>query len=81
MRGSKKFCQRGSKIDKMFLVDEGNRDSNATIIGPSLARKQNAILMAFRWRANYGPTLNTGSIALRFYMGSGPVLLRNPLFL
>ena len=36
MRGPRKFCQRGSKLDKVFfLVDEGIEDPNTTsIIGP-----------------------------------------------
>ena len=33
--------------------------------------------MAFRWRADNGPTLNAGLVVLRFSRGSGPVLLRN----
>ena len=37
-------------------------------------------LMAFRWRADDGPTLNAGLMAA-FYRGSGPVLLENPIFL
>ena len=37
--------------------------------------------MAFRWRADDGPTLNAGLVALWFYRGSGPVLLRNPIFI
>ena len=65
MRGSKKFCQKGSKFDNVFLnlVDEGvhvlyhyNRSSSA--------RRRNAIYMAFGWRANDGPTLNAGLVAL-----------------
>ena len=32
--------------------------------------------MAFRWRADVGPTLNV----LQFFRGSGPILLRNPIF-
>ena len=42
MRGSRKFCQRGSKFDKVFfffLVDEGIEDSNNAINGPSSARQ------------------------------------------
>ena len=34
--------------------------------------------MAFRCQADNGPTLNAGLVVLRFFMGSGPVLLRNP---
>ena len=37
--------------------------------------------MVFRWCAEDGPTLNAGLVALRFYRGSGPVLLENPIFL
>ena len=39
--------------------------------------------MAFRWRADDGPTLNAGLVALCFFRGSGPLsclLLRNPIF-
>ena len=32
------------------------------------------------WRADNGPTLNAGLVALRFLGRSGPVLLRNPNF-
>ena len=63
IRGSRKFCQRGSNFDKFFfllLVDEGREYPNTTISGPSLARQRNAIEMAFRWRADDGPTLNAG---------------------
>ena len=38
-------------------------DPNTTISGPSSARQRNAILMAFRWRADDGLTLNAGSVA------------------
>ena len=60
------FCQRASNFDYFFLVDEGREDPNTTISGPSLARQRNAILMAFRWRADDGPTLNAGFVALWF---------------
>ena len=33
--------------------------------------------MAFHWRADDGPTLNIGPVV----SGSGPALLRNPIFL
>ena len=52
MRGSRKFCQRGSKFDG-FLFDEGSYDPNTTISGPSSARQRNAIF----WRFGDGPTL------------------------
>ena len=56
-------------------------DPNITINGTSSACQRNAISMAFRWRADGGPTLNAGLVALWFYRGSGPVLLRKPLIL
>ena len=44
MRGSRTFCQRGSNFDNVFfLVDEGRKDPNTTINGPSSARQRNAI--------------------------------------
>ena len=68
MSGSRKFCQRGSKFDNVFffffLVVEGLEDSNITKNVPSSARQRNAIEMAFRWRADDGPTLNASLVAL-----------------
>ena len=65
MRGFRKFCQSGSKFDNIyFLVVEGIEDPNITINGPSSARQRNAIKMAFRWRADDGPTLNASLVAL-----------------
>ena len=43
MHGSRKCCQRESKFDDVFLVDEKRKDSNTTISGPSSARQRNAI--------------------------------------
>ena len=39
MRGSRKFCQRGSNFDVFCLVDELREDLSNTIRGPS-----------FKWR-------------------------------
>ena len=36
--------------------------------------------MAFRWRADGGPTLNVGLVAFWYCRGSVPVLLRNSIF-
>ena len=36
--------------------------------------------MTFRWRADVGPTLNADLVALCFFRGSEPVLLRKPIF-
>ena len=59
MRGSRKFCQRGSKFFNVFfcifLVDEGIEDLNITINGSSSARQRNA---------DGGATLNAGLAAL-----------------
>ena len=47
-----------------FLVNEGKEDTNTTISGPSSACQRNAIIMAFRWRADDDPALNAGLKAL-----------------
>ena len=43
MRGSRKFCQRGSKFDNVFFFNEGREDLNTTMSGPSSARQRNVI--------------------------------------
>ena len=74
MRESSKFCQRGSNFDNVFFSwwEEGGPKYHykRTILGPP----------AKRLRADDGPTLNAGLVALYFFRGSGPVLLRNPIF-
>ena len=75
MRGSKRFCQRGSKFDffSLFFIfsnDEGREDQNTTINGPSWARQRNAIQTAFRWRDDDDPTLNAGLVVLCFFSGN-----------
>ena len=42
----------------------GREDPNTTISRPSSVRQQNAILLAFPWRADDGLTLNAGLVAL-----------------
>ena len=44
MRGSRKFCQRGSNFDNVFFCfrfyfDEGRKDPNNAFYGPSTAHK------------------------------------------
>ena len=66
MPGSRKFCQRGSNFDIfwVFLAYKGIDDLNTTISWPSSAHQRNVIFMAFRRRADDGPTLNAGLVAL-----------------
>ena len=65
MRGSRKFVRGGPTSITFFSLffqfaffqfEQG--DPNTTISGASSVRQQNAIEMAFRWRANGGQTLN-----------------------
>ena len=58
------YVRGGPTSTLTFLVDEGREDQNTTIGGPSSTRQRNAISMAFRWRADNGPTLNAGFVAL-----------------
>ena len=60
------FNRGGPILATFWLVDEGREDPNSTIIWPSSANQQNACV---------------GLVALWFYRGSGPVLLRNLIFL
>ena len=76
LRGYRGFCQRGSNFATFFLVYVGG----GTISGPSWARQLNAIQMTFCWRDEADPTLNAGLVAVSVSKGSGPVLLRNPIF-
>ena len=57
---------RGSRSDNVFflLVDERREGPYTTKSRPSSACQQNAILMAFSWRADDGLTLNAGLVAL-----------------
>ena len=61
---SRKFCQRGPKFDNVFLVDDGIKDPNTAINGPSWACQWNSIEMVLPWRADDDPTLNAGLVAL-----------------
>ena len=99
MRGSRKFCQRGSIFDSIFLVDKGREDPSTTTCisslslcgsccgdpesfvreGPNMTTffydkgREDPIYhykRAFRWRADDGPILNAGLVALRFSTGS-----------
>ena len=63
MRGSRKFCQRGSNTDNVFfLVDEGREDPSTTISGLS---------SAMRWRADDGHGV---SLACRWRFAGVPMM-------
>ena len=75
MRGSRKFVKGGPRLTTFFFffffffgggggLMGWREDLNATENGPSSARQRNAIEMAFRWRADKGPPLNAGLVAL-----------------
>ena len=71
---------RGGVGQRFFkLMREGGSKYNYewAIIGPPEKRDS----MAFRWRADDGPTLNAGLVALRFFGGYGPLLLEDHIFL
>ena len=63
-----RFCYKvfseGSKFDNVFFADKGIEDINSAINGSSSARQRNAIEIAFRWRADAGPTLIAGLVAV-----------------
>ena len=61
MRGSRKFCQRGSNTDQVFFLVDGMERMESGLTSVS---QQNAIEMAFRWRADNGPPMNAGLVAL-----------------
>ena len=83
MRGSRKFCHIAEGIQLwqrlFFKVDEGREDLSPTWSGPSSARLRNTI----KWRFA-GMSMNAQhwmlALQLRFFRGSGPVLLEKPVF-
>ena len=80
MRGSRKLCQRGSNFDNVFFKLIRGEVPSPTLSGPSSARQRNAI----KWRfADMPMNAQHRMLAsqLRFFRGSGPVLLENPVFL
>ena len=56
----------GCNFDFSFKLArvETREDPNTTISGPSSARLRSAIYLAFRWRADDGPTLKAVLVAL-----------------
>ena len=76
MRGSRTFCQIGSKFEfiETVSIDEGREDQNTTISGPSSAGQRNA----FRWRDDDGPLMNTDLVALCFFQGILTSIAKKP---
>ena len=67
IRGSRKFCQRGTNNTDTFLFYYFSSRWDGERIESSV-RQRNAIEMAFRWRADNGQSLNAGLVAL-FVLG------------
>ena len=79
MRRSRKFCQE-SNCDNVFFSWWGVGEFKIPLWADH-HRPASETLMAFRWRADDGLTLNAGLVALWFFRGSGPILQRVPIFL
>ena len=75
-----KVLQRESNFENNIFFRErrnGERiQTKTTISGPSSTHQWNSVWMAFCWRVDNGPKLHAGLVALWFFRGSGPVLLR-----
>ena len=70
MRGSRKFFFKWVQTD-VFLVDVWREDQNTTKTDHHRPTSETpADKMAFRWRADDGPTLNVGLVAVLIFMGS-----------
>ena len=63
------FVRGGPNLITFFLVNEGMEDPNIALNGPSSAHQQNAIEMAFCWRADDGLTLNAQAWLLCDFSG------------
>ena len=68
MRGSRKFCQRGTNSDNIFICWRG--DPNSTKSGPSSARQLGSFVI-FQGGGGGGPTLVRNPILLWFFWGGG----------
>ena len=63
MRRIGKFYHRGSNFDNVFL--DGREDPSKYLYKHAIIdRQRNTILVAFSWRANNGPKLNAGLVAM-----------------
>ena len=86
LRGSRKFCERGSDTDNFFLyyfitllVEKSGVKYHykGIIVGPPAKRHFNGVSLACRWWPNMECWF--GSFAI--FQGSGPVLPWDPIFL
>ena len=65
-------------LTQIFLIYEGKKDPNTTKSRSSPAQQQNTFfLLVDPWL----PTLNAGFVPLLSSMGSGQVLIKNPIAL
>ena len=81
MRGSRKFCQRGSNLDHVFFSLMGEELSKyhyqRAIFGPPANRHSNGVSLAYRlW-----PRIESWLGSFTILRGSGPVLLKKTIFL
>ena len=79
MRVSRKFSQRGSNSDNVFLADERRDDPKSTKSGPSSALQRNAIYLngvslAGRWWPNIECSI--GSLVVL----QGTSIAKTPIF-
>ena len=74
MRGSKKYCQRGSNFDVFFLVDEGREDKRAFIGTPPKRHLIGASLAGRVW-----PNIEYWLGSFVIFRGSRQVLLKKPM--
>ena len=81
MRGSRKFCQRGSNADNVFFSMMGEELSRyhykRALFGPPAKRHLNGVSLACR----FWPKIESWLGSFTILRGSGPVLLKNPIFL
>ena len=78
MRGSRKFCQRGSICDKFFCLFRGAR----LLKPPNAGNYQPVSVTPLKWRFACGLIMSHIECLLSsfvFFRGSGPVLQGNPI--
>ena len=78
MRGSRKFCQRGSDSARVFFLClfRGERIQISLKASHHRPARENGVSLACRWWPNVERWLRS----FENFRGSGPVLLRNSIF-